>query len=129
MWTLLFSTLIVCSQGTKKLLFFFVRSKAQWTWLQGTQALNEPPVWGELNVPSPTNTPGGRGNAVEWIDDSDNLWIYGGGKNGCKLQLSIKRINFQPNTAKSGSTTALTGLSYFHRMRLDTKALCPIIPR
>jgi hypothetical protein len=35
-------------------------------------------VYGTLGVAASTNIPGGRQNAVSWIDASGNLWLFGG---------------------------------------------------
>ena len=35
-------------------------------------------VYGPKGVPSPSNVPGSRVGAVSWIDNSGNLWLFGG---------------------------------------------------
>jgi hypothetical protein len=57
-------------------------STGTWTWVSGhntTPSLNgEKGVYGTQGVPSVTNFPAGRDFAVSWIDNSGNLWLFGG---------------------------------------------------
>jgi hypothetical protein len=49
-----------------------------WTWVSGSQTANAPSVYGTEGIPSTANTPGGRYGAVSWLDNSGNLWLFGG---------------------------------------------------
>jgi N-acetylneuraminic acid mutarotase len=65
-----------------------------WTWISGYQnpgtygspttgyqvfnIFGQQGVYGELTVPDPGNSPGGRGNGSTWTDRDGNLWLYGG---------------------------------------------------
>jgi hypothetical protein len=49
-----------------------------WTWVNGSNSINSSGVYGTLGVAAATNVPGGRSNAVRWMDTSGNLWIFGG---------------------------------------------------
>jgi N-acetylneuraminic acid mutarotase/ribosomal protein S11 len=49
-----------------------------WTWVSGSNLINQNPSYGALNVPATTNVPGARDSAVSWIDASGNLWLFGG---------------------------------------------------
>ncbi|MHB8303943.1 MAG: Kelch repeat-containing protein [Acidobacteriaceae bacterium] len=54
-----------------------------WTWVSGSNAVpfaggSQSAVYGTLGMPAVGNTPGGRSNAVSWIDSSGNLWLFGG---------------------------------------------------
>jgi N-acetylneuraminic acid mutarotase len=51
----------------------------QWTWISGSNATDQSPVYGTLGVPAPGNTPGARFEAATWVDSSGNLWLFGGG--------------------------------------------------
>ena len=58
----------------------------QWTWIIGSNATDQPPVYGTLGVPALGNTPGARFRAATWTDSSGNLWLFGGGgANGVDL--------------------------------------------
>ncbi len=73
-------------------LWEFSPSSGTWTWISGSDALNGSPgesigsgpagVYGTMGVPSATNTPGGRTNAMSWTDSSGNFWLFGGSGNG-----------------------------------------------
>jgi PKD repeat protein len=66
-------------------LWRFEPSTGNWTWMHGTQTMNQPAVYGTKGISSPLNTPGGNGfGASTWTDLSGNLWMFGGhdGVNG-----------------------------------------------
>jgi N-acetylneuraminic acid mutarotase len=50
----------------------------EWTWVSGSNLINQNPNYGTLNMPATTNVPGARDSAVGWIDASGNLWLFGG---------------------------------------------------
>ena len=50
----------------------------QWTWISGSNATDQPAVYGTLGGPAPGNTPGARTYAATWTDSSGNLWLFGG---------------------------------------------------
>jgi len=51
---------------------------ADWVWIGGSQGLGEAGVYGTLGQPSPTNVPGARNDGQMWVDDSGDLWLFGG---------------------------------------------------
>jgi hypothetical protein len=53
-------------------------SGGQWTWMSGSNALNQDGVYGTQNVAAATNVPGGRQASVSWIDNTGNFWLFGG---------------------------------------------------
>jgi hypothetical protein len=50
----------------------------EWTWVKGTREYNPPGVFGTQGEPDTDNTPGGKIGAASWIDDSGNMWLFGG---------------------------------------------------
>jgi hypothetical protein len=50
----------------------------QWILVSGTNAAQSPPVWGQMGVAAPGNTPGPRENAATWTDATGDLWLFGG---------------------------------------------------
>ena len=50
----------------------------EWTWISGSDSVDQPGIYGTRGEPSPTNVPGGRWEAVSWIDASGRLWLFGG---------------------------------------------------
>jgi len=97
-------------------LWEFNPSTKEWTWVSGSQTANAVGVYGAQGVASTSNVPGARGNsdgaAQSWIDQSGNLWLFGGygydstGRAGLLNDL----WKFSPSTKEwtwvSGSQTA-----------------------
>lgn len=50
----------------------------QWTWINGSQLVEQPAVHGQIGISADTNSPGGRYEGVSWTDSGDNLWLFGG---------------------------------------------------
>jgi hypothetical protein len=53
-------------------------SKGEWTWVSGSDVVNQKGVYGTLGTASPDNVPGARQYAVSWTDTAGNLWLFGG---------------------------------------------------
>ena len=51
---------------------------SSWTWVSGSNTVNQSAVYGTLGTASPSNAPGARFNAVSWIDSNGALWLFGG---------------------------------------------------
>lgn len=64
-------------------------SAGQWTWVSGSNVIDQPAVYGPLGTASSSMTPGARNSEVHWIDASGSLWLFGGGSNG-----SFGSVNF-----------------------------------
>jgi hypothetical protein len=62
-------------------LWEYAPSTGEWTWMNGSSALNQPGVYGTLGVPAAGNVPGARLASVAWTDVSGNLWLFGGDYN------------------------------------------------
>jgi len=41
-----------------------------WTWVSGSDLINQPGVYGTMGVASPSNAPGARYGSISWIDRS-----------------------------------------------------------
>lgn len=50
----------------------------EWTWVGGTQNIDDPGVYGILGVASSSNLPMSRDSAVTWTDAKGNFWLFGG---------------------------------------------------
>ncbi len=53
-------------------------STSQWTWMKGSNVVNQSSVFGTQTVFSSSNTPGARNTMNAWSDASGNLYIFGG---------------------------------------------------
>jgi N-acetylneuraminic acid mutarotase len=51
---------------------------SQWTWVSGSSAINASGVYGTLGMPAPGNVPGARSGSYSWIDNTGDLWLFGG---------------------------------------------------
>jgi N-acetylneuraminic acid mutarotase len=49
-----------------------------WTWVSGANIVDQSGVYGIRGTADPSNVPGGRVEAISWIDSSGNLWLFGG---------------------------------------------------
>jgi N-acetylneuraminic acid mutarotase len=66
------------SHGKLNDLWRFDPATTEWTWIAGSDSLDQPGIYGTKGVPSPTNVPGGRYEAISWVDSSGKLWLFGG---------------------------------------------------
>jgi hypothetical protein len=51
----------------------------EWVWASGSDIAGQRGVYGEKGVPNSNNIPGARYSAVSWMDNSGNMWMFGGG--------------------------------------------------
>ncbi|HWW17251.1 MAG TPA: kelch repeat-containing protein [Candidatus Saccharimonadales bacterium] len=70
-------------------LWEFSPASSEWTWVSGANTAGtnysglyavygQQGVYGVLGAPSASTVPGGRANAVTWVDSSGDLWLFGG---------------------------------------------------
>jgi hypothetical protein len=50
----------------------------EWTWMGGSSAGAEAPVYGTLGMPAAGNIPTARYEAVSWTDKNGKFWLFGG---------------------------------------------------
>jgi len=53
-------------------------ANSPWTWMKGSDSLNQAGIYGNRGAGAAANTPGARQHAVTWTDLSGNLWLFGG---------------------------------------------------
>lgn len=53
-------------------------SSGQWTWMSGSNTVNQVGTYGTQGTADPANVPGARSNAMSWSDGAGNLWLFGG---------------------------------------------------
>jgi N-acetylneuraminic acid mutarotase len=53
-------------------------SSGQWTWVGGSEVVNQTSVYGALGTPAPGNGPGARFFLSPWQDANGNFWLFGG---------------------------------------------------
>jgi N-acetylneuraminic acid mutarotase len=59
-------------------LWEFSPASGAWTFVSGSQGVNGPGSQGTKGQPGANNLPGARDSAQGWIDQSGNLWVWGG---------------------------------------------------
>jgi len=50
----------------------------KWTWVSGDSTADQCGIYGVKGVAARTNKPGARHDSTSWIDNKDNLWLFGG---------------------------------------------------
>ncbi len=82
----------------------------QWTWMGGSNLVNQPGTYGAQGTAASSNIPGARNSEVRWIDASGNFWLFGGGgydSNGTLGPLNdLWKYSAGEWTWMSGSNTA-----------------------
>jgi N-acetylneuraminic acid mutarotase len=63
----------------------------QWTWVTGSNVVNQLGVYGTQGIAAANNIPGARQNGVTWTDSSANAWIFGG--NGIYTPVAAGQLN------------------------------------
>jgi N-acetylneuraminic acid mutarotase len=58
-------------------IFRYTPSTDQWTWMKGTNGINQNGVYGTMGVSAPTNNPGSRYYNIGWKDNGGNMWVFG----------------------------------------------------
>lgn len=53
-------------------------STNNWIWVKGDKTINQRGVYGTQGIPNAANKPGGRYLSTSWIDNTGNLWMFGG---------------------------------------------------
>ncbi|MFZ5722248.1 MAG: kelch repeat-containing protein [Pseudomonadota bacterium] len=59
-------------------LWKFDPAAGQWTWVDGSDLVEQPGVYGTKGTADPANQPGARHAAAGWIDTAGLLWLFGG---------------------------------------------------
>ena len=77
-------------------------SSGKWTWMGGSDVLNQTGTWGTKGIGDVNNIPGARDNSANWTDASGNLWLFGGfgvGSDGSSDHLN-DLWRYEPGTGK-----------------------------
>ena len=68
-------------------------NETTWTWISGSDTVNQPGVYGEQGVGNTANVPGARYGALGWYDSStQELWLLGGVGYGSRNPTSSKEL-------------------------------------
>jgi hypothetical protein len=50
----------------------------EWTWMGGSNLANQPGIYGTMGIFAPGNIPGARSDAIAWVDNAGNFWLFSG---------------------------------------------------
>ncbi|HYV95566.1 MAG TPA: PKD domain-containing protein [Chitinophagales bacterium] len=59
-------------------LWYYKPSTNEWTWASGSSGQNGSGAYGTKGIASTNNSPPAYMGSIAWIDDSCNLWLFGG---------------------------------------------------
>ncbi|MGB8960326.1 MAG: kelch repeat-containing protein, partial [Candidatus Aminicenantales bacterium] len=54
----------------------------EWTWVSGSNTVDQTGVYGTQGTAASSNVPGAREGAVSWTDSVGRLWLFGGSSGG-----------------------------------------------
>jgi N-acetylneuraminic acid mutarotase len=66
------------NSGALNDLWKFDPSTNEWTWIKGSNIMDQTGTYGTQGNPALTNNPGGRVLSATWKDASGQLWLFGG---------------------------------------------------
>jgi gliding motility-associated-like protein len=86
--------------GTLNDLWKYDINTNEWTWVKGSNVLNDPGSYGIQGVPAMSNCPPARGHCSSWTDNNGDLWLFGGIRpNGnSSFYEDVWRYNIASNT-------------------------------
>ncbi len=53
-------------------------SNGEWTWVGGAAVIDRQGTYGTLGKSASSNVPGARENAVSWVSETGDFWLFGG---------------------------------------------------
>jgi N-acetylneuraminic acid mutarotase len=84
-------------------------STSEWTWVGGSSNFSAPPIYGTRGVPSATNYPGARSDAVSCTDHSGNFYLFGGYSQAANFGANGYLNDLWEYTPSTNQWTWLTG--------------------
>ncbi len=87
------------SSNTLNDLWKYTPSVNQWTWVKGDSTVNQPGMYGTLGIAATANKPGARYYSTTWVDNTGNLWLFGGYVNSSTLGSYFNDLwEYRPST-------------------------------
>lgn len=81
-------------------LWLFEVDSFKWAFVSGSSTPNGTFSYGTMGARSATNMPPGRGGQCMWIDNKNNLWVFGGySRNATSYVLANDLWRFEPDSA------------------------------
>lgn len=78
-------------------LWKFSPSTNEWTWIGGSNTINQPGVYGQKGVPSAGNIPPSLYRATTWTDKNGNFWLFGGQNSSYQVLFDLWEYNPSTN--------------------------------
>jgi len=69
---------ITTTSGSLNDLWRYDPDSNMWTWVNGSNTIDQAPVYGTNGIPDAANVPGARSDAISWTGSDGNLWLFGG---------------------------------------------------
>jgi N-acetylneuraminic acid mutarotase len=66
------------TSGSLNDLWKYSTNTGLWTWMGGSNVVNQPGTYGTQGTPAPGNVPGARTFPPSWTDATGNFWLFGG---------------------------------------------------
>ena len=85
-----------------------ITATGEWTWVSGSDTINQAGTYGTKGTPSANNIPGGRPRSISWIDSDGDFWLFGGYGSGSTGTESVLNDLWCYNTT-SGEWTWVSG--------------------
>ena len=80
------------SSGLLNDLWMYNPDTNQWTWENGSAESDAMGNYGTQGTASLGNNPGARRDAIGWVDNNDNLWVFGGAGNGASTNGNLNDL-------------------------------------
>jgi N-acetylneuraminic acid mutarotase len=93
-------------------LWMYDPTTLEWTWVSGSNTINQSGIYGTQGTASSSNAPGGNCGANSWLDSNGKLWLFGGSGYDSSGNLGVLNDlwKYDPTTLEwtwvSGSKTA-----------------------
>ena len=53
-------------------------TSGEWTWVSGSDTVNQAGTYGTKGTPAAANIPGARRESISWVDSGGDFWLFGG---------------------------------------------------
>ncbi len=90
-------------------LWKYNQNSNQWTWVSGSNLVNQIGKYGIAGISSSTNTPGARAQPLIWLDGNNNIMLFGGYGNALNNSNQGNLSDYWSFSAVSGNWTWLKG--------------------
>ena len=65
-------------EGRLNDLWRYNTTSGEWTWVSGSDTVNQAGTYGTKGTPAAANIPGARRESISWVDSGGDFWLFGG---------------------------------------------------